>query len=192
MDLRILIPVKPLAEGKSRLAPVLDAAARRALCERFFRRSLALATALAPTIVITRDPQVAAAAGAAQVVAEPPGADLNGALDAGRRAALDADALLVLPIDLPHLSRETLTQLCQHRDRLAIVPDRHEDGTNLLYLPQAAIAEFRFAFGPGSFAAHQAEAARLGIPVHVLRLVDAAFDVDQPADYAELATELAR
>lgn len=192
MDLRILIPVKPLAEGKSRLAPVLDAAARRALCERFFRRSLALATALAPTIVVTRDPQVAAAAGAAQVVAEPPDADLNGALDAGRRAALDADALLVLPIDLPHLSRETLVQLCQHRDRLTIVPDRHEDGTNLLFVPKAAIAEFRFAFGPGSFAAHQAEAARLGIPVHVLRLVDAAFDVDRPADYAELATELAR
>ena len=192
MDLRILIPVKPLTEGKTRLAPVLDAAARRALCEQFFRRTLALAAEVAPTIVITRDPQVAASAGNALVIAEQPGADLNSALNTGRQAALDADALLVLPIDLPHLSRETLTRLCHHRRRITIVPDRHEDGTNLLYLPKPAISGFRFAFGPGSLAAHRTEAARLGIQVNVLRLADAAFDVDQPADYAELAPELAR
>ena len=51
MGLRILIPVKPLGEGKSRLAPALDAAGRRALCERFLRRTLELA---APHIRVRR------------------------------------------------------------------------------------------------------------------------------------------
>jgi 2-phospho-L-lactate/phosphoenolpyruvate guanylyltransferase len=192
MDLRILIPVKPLDEGKSRLTPVLDDAARRALCERFLRRTVQLATARAPTIVITRDPAAAAMAGGAQVVAEPAGADLNASLDAGRRAARGAEALLVLPTDLPHLTHATLARLCRNRKHIAIVPDRHDSGTNLLFLPQAAVASFRFAYGIGSLAAHRAEAARLGIDVEVIRLADAAFDVDQPADYAELSAELRR
>lgn len=186
MDLRILIPVKPLGEGKSRLAPVLDALGRRALCEGFVRRSLEVATSLAPTLVVTRDPAVAAMAGKATVIAEPDGADLNAALDAGRKAALNADALLVLPIDLPRLQPDALRRLCATADRIALVPDRGRTGTNLLLLPRAAIATFRFAYGADSLAAHQAEAKRLGIPIEIIDEPEAAFDIDAPEDYAEL------
>ena len=45
-------------------------------------------------------------------------------------------------------------------DVVVLVPDRHVDGTNVLVVPTAP--GFRFAYGPGSFAAHQAEADRLG------------------------------
>jgi 2-phospho-L-lactate guanylyltransferase len=141
---------------------------------------------------VTRDPAAAALAAGAKVVREPPNADLNAALDIGRQDAVEADALLVLPIDLPHLTHETLTRLCRPRKSIGIVPDHHEQGTNLLYLPKPAVATFRFAFGVNSLAAHRAEAARLGIRLDVLHLADAAFDVDQPSDYAELAPELAR
>src|ERR1043166_5515379 len=113
MAARILIPVKALGEGKSRLAPVLDAAGRRRLCERFLRQTLELATTAAATLVVTRDAEagrIAVAAGAT-LIDEPEGQDLNAALDLGRRAALDADALLVLPIDLPRLAGATLAQL---------------------------------------------------------------------------------
>jgi len=41
---------------------------------------------------------------------------------------------------------------------------------------------FRFAYGPGSFRRHAAEARRLGLGVRVLRRSDLAFDVDVPDD----------
>jgi 2-phospho-L-lactate guanylyltransferase len=66
-----------------------------------------------------------------------------------------------------------------------LVPDRRDDGTNVLRLP--ADADFRFAYGPGSFRAHRAEATRLGLPVRVLREPNLAYDVDWPADVVELS-----
>ena len=67
---------------------------------------------------------------------------------------------------------------------VTLVPDRRDDGTNVLRLP--AGSGFRFAYGPGSFRAHRAEATRIGLPVRVLRIPDLAYDVDWPADVAEL------
>ena len=67
---------------------------------------------------------------------------------------------------------------------VTLVPDRRDDGTNVLRLP--AGCDFHFAYGPGSFRAHRAEAARLGLPVRVLRDPDLAYDVDWPADVDEL------
>ena len=46
MTLWLVVPVRPLTEGKSRLAPVLDADARRRLNERFLLSTLDIATAL--------------------------------------------------------------------------------------------------------------------------------------------------
>jgi 2-phospho-L-lactate guanylyltransferase len=45
---------------------------------------------------------------------------------------------------------------------------------------------FRFAYGPGSFVRHVAEAERLGLDVRVVRDPDLAFDVDVPADLEQL------
>jgi 2-phospho-L-lactate guanylyltransferase len=47
-----------------------------------------------------------------------------------------------------------------------LVPDRRADGTNVIALPAAC--GFRFAYGPGSFHRHRAEAERLGLVVTVL------------------------
>ena len=43
---------------------------------------------------------------------------------------------------------------------ITLVPDRNDDGTNVLRLPVGC--DFRFAYGPGSFRTHRAEATRLG------------------------------
>jgi 2-phospho-L-lactate guanylyltransferase len=45
---------------------------------------------------------------------------------------------------------------------------------------------FRFAYGPGSFRRHVAEAERLGLHVRVVRDPDLAFDVDVPDDLEQL------
>jgi len=69
-------------------------------------------------------------------------------------------------------------------DGVTLVPDRRDDGTNVLRLP--AGLPFRFAYGPGSFRAHRLQATRLGVSVRVLRHPGLAYDVDWPADVSEL------
>ena len=73
----------------------------------------------------------------------------------------------------------------EHFAGVTLVPDRRDDGTNVLRSPAAD--DFQFAYGPGSFRAHRAEALRLGLPVRVLRVPDLAYDVDWPSDVEELA-----
>jgi 2-phospho-L-lactate/phosphoenolpyruvate guanylyltransferase len=67
---------------------------------------------------------------------------------------------------------------------ITLVPDRRDDGTNVLRLPVGC--DFRFSYGQGSFRSHRAEAVRLGLPVRVLRIPALAYDVDWPADVDEL------
>ena len=69
-------------------------------------------------------------------------------------------------------------------DGVTLVPDRDDDGTNVLVVPAAG--GFRFAYGPGSFAAHLAEAERLGLAATVVRDDDLAWDVDTAEDLAGL------
>ena len=61
-----------------------------------------------------------------------------------------------------------------------LVPDRHEDGTNVVSIP--AGCGFTFAYGPGSFTRHCAEVERLGLPLVVHRPRRLTWDVDVPAD----------
>jgi 2-phospho-L-lactate guanylyltransferase len=65
-------------------------------------------------------------------------------------------------------------------DGIVLVPDRHEDGTNVASIP--ADCGFRFAYGPGSFERHCAEAERLGLALTVHRPPRLTWDVDVPAD----------
>jgi 2-phospho-L-lactate guanylyltransferase len=95
-----------------------------------------------------------------------------------------ADAIVVLPIDLPRVSPEAIAGLLaplRDRDRplVVIVPDRHRRGTNALLLaPPDAI---EFGFGGDSRAAHAACADEAGA-----RLVELdgplTLDLDTPDD----------
>jgi 2-phospho-L-lactate guanylyltransferase len=175
----VLVPVKAFDQAKARLAGVLDEPARAALA-----RSMATAVVRAagplPVTVACDDEAVAVWAeelGAS--VAWTPGLGLNGAVAAGvdALAALGADRVIVAHADLPHAT--DLTPLAAG-DGVVAVPDRHEDGTNVLVVPAAV--GFTFAYGPGSFARHRGEAARLGLAFSVLRPPELTWDVDVPAD----------
>ena len=63
---------------------------------------------------------------------------------------------------------------------VTLVTDHHGTGTNVLALPGGA--GFIFAYGPGSAQAHEAEARRLGLAVHVITRGPWCFDVDRPED----------
>ncbi len=114
-----LVPVRALEGAKARLGEALDAEERRALVERLLARTVAAAAAtpaVAEVVVISADPEVVALAGAlgARGVAQEDGG-LNEGLAAGRAwaVAAGADAILVVPVDLPALAAAELTRIVE-------------------------------------------------------------------------------
>jgi 2-phospho-L-lactate guanylyltransferase len=185
-----VVPVGTLDGAKSRLGETLDAEERRDLATRLLTRTLdaALATrGVDEVLVVTPDDEVRELA--ARTRARPIRQRSQG-LNAGLRQAREevlaagADALLVVPIDLPLISPAALEAVLAPLDDPArplvvLVPDRHGRGTNaLLVAPPDAI---EFGFGGDSRRAHAACAADAGA-----RFVELggplSLDVDTPDD----------
>lgn len=187
----ILIPCKPLREGKSRLANVLSAAERWQLCAVLLRNSLRLALSLpqaGDVRVVTPDPEaseIAKAHGVATIDDE--GAGLNAALRRGLRVIEEtADgnaAVIILPIDLPFASTDAVGRAFTAATDVVIAPDREQRGTNLLSLAYRAFGSFPLAFGTSSFAAHRDGAVSAGLTIEILDDPRLAFDLDEPEDY---------
>jgi 2-phospho-L-lactate guanylyltransferase len=143
-------------------------------------RVLAAAGAL-PTFVVCDDREVAdfADAHGAGVIWSP-GLGLNGAVTDGvGRLTSEHGAIEVVVAhgDLP--LADDLTRVTGFAG-ITLVPDRHDDGTNVLSVPTGV--GFRFAYGPGSFTRHRDEADRLQLPYRVLRDPRLGWDIDVPAD----------
>jgi 2-phospho-L-lactate guanylyltransferase len=193
MTLHILIPCKSLGEGKTRLAQVLDAKARRALCTGFLQRTLDVALALVPPPrchVLAGDCDAVAIAAARGVTScDDPGIGLNEALRTGRericRNAAEQFALLIFPIDLPWATATVLADLVRRTADVVIATDRKRTGTNALYLGPRAAQQFVFEFGAGSLFAHRNAATHLGLRVDVCEDTRLSFDIDRPEDYFE-------
>jgi 2-phospho-L-lactate guanylyltransferase len=190
MSLWAIVPVKPFAHAKSRLADALSAQERVALSRAFFEhvlRTLARVPAVAHTLVVSRDSSALALARnhGAQTVTESGGQDLNRALQRATQVAvkLGASAVLILPSDLPLLTEKEVNQLIEPEGgapALAIAPDRRMLGTNGLYVRPPGLIEY--AFGENSYDAHRARAARAGLRARVRRLPGVALDIDLPDD----------
>lgn len=163
----VVLPVKPLALGKSRL-PDLPGARRRDLAEAFARDTIAAALAtpsVAAVLVVTDDHTFAAelASEGCAVIPDGVSEDLNGTLlqaarEAGRRwpglrvAALCADLPALTPSDLA-----TALDVAADAGGPAYVRDVAGTGTTMYV---ATGAEFMPAFGHHSAAAHSAAGAR--------------------------------
>jgi 2-phospho-L-lactate guanylyltransferase len=186
----IVVPVKAPGAGKTRLAGVLDDAARRDLVARMLRRVIAAAGAVAGAEVAVLGPSRHGLAATLRLL-DDPGPDLNAALGAALPVALDAgcDRLVFVSGDLPLVTTAEIAALADApADTLAIAPDRVGTGTNALSLPLPQARAFRFGYGPGSFERHRAEAARLGLPIRIDRSAGLAIDIDLPEDLAALRT----
>jgi 2-phospho-L-lactate guanylyltransferase len=175
----VLLPVKAFSEAKLRLAAALSPGERRSLA-RTMATSVLRAAAPLPVAVVCDDVEVAAWARDhhALVVWEPE-RGLNRAVEAGvERLALEgAERVVVAHADLA-LARD-LAWVAAFAG-VTLVPDRGDNGTNVACVP--VDAGFTFAYGPGSFARHGAEARRLGLPLRVVREPRLGRDVDVPAD----------
>jgi len=186
-----LVPVKDPAQGKSRLAELLDASARRALNRSLAERTFeCCAAAFGPerTVVVTAADATAAEASARGliVVREESGGDLNAALALAARHAMGqgADALVVVPVDLVLLTPTALRSVVSRVTEApgcVLVPDRHGVGTNLLGVRPARADLFRF--GERSLNEHRRAAAEAGLAVRVHAEPALALDLDTPEDY---------
>lgn len=198
----VVVPVRSLSEGKTRLAGDLTPDERRQLTIRMLRHVI---TAIAGSgvakriVVVSGDPNALAVAVKAseQVmpVAQPdhrPG--LNNALDVARDVAVQhgAEQVMVLFADLPLLTPDDLGVMADALEpgAMVIAADRHGQGTNGLLLPlDAAGRAFSFQFGTVSAGKHRAEASGRGLRAVDVRTVGLGFDLDTGSDLAHYARE---
>ena len=185
-----IIPVGSVDGAKSRLGAVLDAEERHDLVLRLAERTIRAAVAtpgIDETLVVTPDDEVRELAlreGARPLRQRSRG--LNDGLREARdeATAAGAKAIVVLPIDMPLVSAETLaplvaTALDEHRPVVAIVPDRHDRGTNALVLAPPGVIDF--CFGGDSKAAHVDAGRSAGASVEILG-GPLTLDLDTPED----------
>jgi 2-phospho-L-lactate guanylyltransferase len=175
----VLVPVKAFGEAKLRLAPALDRAARAELARSMATTVVRVAAPLGVWVVCDDDEVAAWARLEGAEVVWRPGLGLNGAVSDGVEllAASGHEQVIVAHADLPYAV--DLAWVAD-TDGVTLVPDRRDDGTNVLCVPTGV--GFRFAYGPGSFERHRAEAERLGLDVRVVREPHLGWDVDLPAD----------
>ena len=189
MTTRIIVPHRGLHAAKTRLAPVLDTAERVELAGRLLTLVLSVAREACPDAAVitpaaSLEP-IVSACGARLIVQR--GMGLNQGLEQARAEAMadGIQALAVLHGDLPNLTVadvEALIAAVPSPAGVAIAPDRAGSGTNGVAMrPPDAIG---YAFGVGSFAAHQAAARAAGLPVAIVERPGLAFDLDTPADLA--------
>lgn len=209
MTIWAIVPVKPLRDGKSRLAHILSADERAKLTTDILQRTLAVldeVPAIYRTLVISRDPAVLklARGKGAFTFGEGERLGLNVALSRACHiaAAQQATGVLILPADLPLISRgdvetiisSTVGSTAVRRPTvrngattpstprmIAICPDRLDQGTNALYISPPL--GFNFQYGPHSFKHHLDEAERLGLQARVVHTPGLKFDLDTEEDW---------
>lgn len=190
-----LVPVKARHAGKQRLVATLGDAARARLVRCMLEDVLA-AIAACPeingTLVMSPERDTLPAA---TPLLDDPALGMNAAVDLALAglARRGATCVALIAADLPLLAPADVTALVvtARTSGMALAPDARGTGTNALCLMLPT--QFRCHFGPGSYALHQAEAARHGITAAAVRRPGLAFDVDEAADLAALrARGLAR
>jgi 2-phospho-L-lactate guanylyltransferase len=199
----VVVPVKTLAEAKTRLAGVLTPGERALLCQVMLTDvldALRGANGLERVVVVTADAVIArqARAQGAEVLAEE---RLGQQVPVGQNVALEAAsvfcqeqgarALLVVSGDVPLLRSQTVDALiCQGMcgqgaargidAKVVLVPSSEGTGTNALFQrPPRAIP---FLFGPNSLQCHQRAAREQGIEADLFEAPELALDIDTPAD----------
>lgn len=179
-DVAVVIPIKSFSLAKTRLAASLSPESRNRLARQCADAVVRAASPLAVYVVCSDDEVASWARAHGASVVTPTVTGLNEAAVAGREAARVAghERVMVVHSDLPNA--KDLATLCTVRADVVVVPDRHGDGTNVLLVPCSG--GFGFHYGPGSCAAHIAEATRLGLTTQTVHRDDLALDLDTPAD----------
>ncbi|MGE5138593.1 MAG: 2-phospho-L-lactate guanylyltransferase [Rudaea sp.] len=185
-----VVPCKPFAEAKQRLAQVLDAGERADLSRRLLEHALAVlsrARGISRVAVVSRDDEVLRVArGRGAWAIWEAQAGLNVALEQATRVAVANGfrGVLILPADLPNVETrevEEIVALAQTPPCVVIAPAQRDEGTNALLVRPAGFIDY--AFGEKSSVEHRRRAEAAGARVEVYRSPGLAFDLDLPEDW---------
>jgi len=190
MTIWAIVPVKPLRLGKSRLSGVLNDEERAALNRKMLEQTLETLRnipEISETLVVSRDPAALSIARhhGARTVHEDGAPDMNSALTRATMFARKyaSEGVLVLPADLPLLTKDDLLFFLQHMYEppcVVISPDRRDNGTNALLVAPGGLVTYDF--GPGSFKRHCEAAWKADARLQVVRNERIMLDLDTPDD----------
>ena len=189
MSRLFIIPCKPLARAKQRLAPMLAPDDRIRLVLAMLADVGEAAVACDQTWVLCSDEaaaEVAIRLGAAAVEDTTPDGGLNSSLRAAlaRAVAEGYENAIIVAADLGCIAAEDLAAVPPAA--VAIAPSSDGSGTNVLALsPPDALDP---AFGPASRTAHEAAARAGGFEPFILQRPRLALDVDTPDDLRHART----
>ena len=191
-----LLPFKGAEGAKRRLAPVLTASEREGLVLAMVRDVLEALTAsasLAGVLVVSRDPIAEGLAREfdAEVYADN-ASDLSGAVQEASRyveSLRSASGTLFVPGDVPLIRADDVDAVLAHHDRVTLVPDAYDIGTNAA--ASSPPNAFEYLFDGKSFKPHLASARRAGIEARIVRRTAFGLDVDTIAELMEVAARSA-
>lgn len=188
MDHTIIIPVKSLYEGKSRLSPYLSSKERLALNQYLIKRTIFLAFKVAGkhrVVAITKclDTLTYLENLGVHTLLETAPQGLNMALQEASSYVIEKGAvrLMILFTDLPLLEIEDLEEILSTKAELILAPNQIDEGTNCLVLQEKY--PITYQFGENSYNRHLLEAERLGLEAKTIRRKSLSFDLDTPSDY---------
>ncbi len=180
-----VIPLKRLSEAKSRLAGRLTAGERRELAVQLLERTVAAvrnSEQIDRVALATVEEDLAHRLG---LIHLPDRGSLNASLLAGVEWATreGAQALLILPADLPLVDAADIATLCDDAptSRGILVAPTNDGGTGALFLtPPDAMPPM---FGPDSARRHMSLATTLGLELSVANRPGLAIDLDTWEDF---------
>jgi 2-phospho-L-lactate/phosphoenolpyruvate guanylyltransferase len=176
--LTAVVPMKSTELAKSRLAPVLDAAGRRALAQQMLHHVLGILRGAGLPVHVAGDNQGKG--------------DLNADVTEAARLVEREGAthLLLVMADLPYLSADDIAALIEAgHDNAVVIAEAKDGGTNAMLLKPPTVLEFAFATHRPSATFHAESARRAGIEPLILHRPGLARDIDTPADLAALVAD---
>jgi 2-phospho-L-lactate guanylyltransferase len=184
----VIIPVKRLANAKSRLASLLTDDERKQFCLKMLEdvlRTVKSTKHAHETIVVSKDPLVSQIAKNFEVTyLKERKTGLNRTVSEAVNWCIEMGAMsvLVLPADIPLVAPTDLNRIFTlgKKASMVISPSRNGKGTNALLLTPPKVIPA--VYGPCSFQRHVKKAAKLKISFCKYRSQRIALDIDTVED----------
>jgi 2-phospho-L-lactate guanylyltransferase len=189
----VVIPMKPLATAKSRLAPLLSNQKRQQLVITLFKNTLSVLSnwnQIGGILVVSADKGIQYLAPHVPItfLQEDQERGLNASIElaASKLAAQNVESILVIHADLPFLNQVALNQILEEsiKPGICIAPDHNKTGTNVLYVSPPKIIPF--SYGENSFHKHLESAREIGLPARCVLSEPLSMDIDLPADLTRI------
>ena len=191
MALWVIIPVKSIHNGKSRLAGVLSSEQREKLNTSMLTNLLETLRdwhEFSGVMVTSHDEAVRelTLSFGFEFLQEHAPFSLNNAVSSACRKCYEKGAteVLILPADLPLINKKSLQSILQNNTEppvVVITPDRRKEGTNSLLINP--LNGFNFQFGQNSFEIHQQNAIARNYRIAINLNPEMELDLDFPEDW---------